>query len=136
MAKCVCVYQVLLGVRECFVYTVPPRAHSAGYYAQRWNLETPLWVGRLRLVAAAEDTTSPLSDEHDNERGLHEDETECDGVMYVRLLDSKSGELFAQSAPIKVREIIEDPQSRSIESYIEPVLDSSRYFVIRFVVSV
>ncbi|RKP39073.1 adaptin ear-binding coat-associated protein 1 NECAP-1 [Dimargaris cristalligena] len=85
---------VLLIIRECFVYNLPPRTRSAGFRAADWKVDEPLWEGRLRVLASS---------------------THCT----IRLEDSKTGELFA--------ECHYDKQGVAVE----PVLDSSRYFVIK-----
>ncbi|KAF9174943.1 Adaptin ear-binding coat-associated protein 2 [Mortierella sp. AD011] len=62
---------VLLVVRECYVYKVPPLASSRGHRAQDWgNVEEPLWRGRLRVIAVGK---------------------KC----FIRLEDGRTGELFA-----------------------------------------
>ncbi|CEG63326.1 hypothetical protein RMATCC62417_00489 [Rhizopus microsporus] len=63
---------VLLIIRECFVYKIPPRTAARGYRAAEWgDLATSfLWKGRLRVVSKGR---------------------KCE----IRLEDSSSGELFA-----------------------------------------
>lgn len=85
---------VLLIVRECFVYRIPPRATSRGYKASDWDVNNFLWKGRLRVTAIGNQAT-------------------------LRLEDPNTGELFAASPYI--------PEKNTVE----PVLDSSRYFVLR-----
>ncbi|XP_045606070.1 NECAP-like protein CG9132 [Procambarus clarkii] len=62
---------VLLVKSEVFVYKIPPRATNRGYRAADWNLGTPDWTGRMRLV---------------NKKN------EC----IVKLEDKTTGELFAK----------------------------------------
>ncbi|CAG8710955.1 2603_t:CDS:2, partial [Ambispora leptoticha] len=84
---------VLLVIRECFVYKLPPRNSSKE--AEEWgDLQAYLWKGRLRIIVIGE---------------------KC----FIRLEDGTTGELFAE-CPY-------DPNSNSVE----PVRDSSRYFVLR-----
>ncbi|RIB20811.1 adaptin ear-binding coat-associated protein 1 NECAP-1 [Gigaspora rosea] len=86
---------VLLVLRECYVYKIPPRTSSREYRAAEWgDMEAFLWKGRLRIIAIGE---------------------KC----FIRLEDGNTGELFAQS--------LYDPDTNSLE----PVRDSSRYFVLR-----
>ena len=40
----------ILVKNEVFVYKIPPRASARGYRAADWNLSTPDWTGRLRVV--------------------------------------------------------------------------------------
>ncbi|KAG9017922.1 hypothetical protein FRB90_000151 [Tulasnella sp. 427] len=86
---------ILYMCREVMVYRVPPRKSNAGYRAEEWgDLSAYLWKGRMRIVESGDKCT-------------------------VRLEDSSTGEVFAQS-----------PYDVSGTS-VEPVLDSSRYFVLR-----
>ncbi|KAI9288636.1 hypothetical protein BC943DRAFT_317032 [Umbelopsis sp. AD052] len=87
---------VLLVVRECYVYKIPPRTTARGYRAAEWgDMQAFLWKGRLRIIAQGK---------------------KCS----VRLEDSASGDLFAIC-----------PYDPNDTSSVEPVLDSSRYFVLR-----
>ncbi|KAF9428765.1 Adaptin ear-binding coat-associated protein 2 [Podila epigama] len=62
---------VLLVIRECYVYKIPPLSSSRGHRAADWgNVEEPLWRGRLRIIAQGK---------------------KC----FIRLEDGKTGELFA-----------------------------------------
>ncbi|KAI9480829.1 MAG: adaptin ear-binding coat-associated protein 1 [Benjaminiella poitrasii] len=63
---------VLLIIRECFVYKIPPRTAARGYRAAEWgDLATSfLWKGRLRIISKGQ---------------------RCE----IRLEDSSTGELFA-----------------------------------------
>ncbi|KAG0306658.1 Adaptin ear-binding coat-associated protein 2 [Dissophora globulifera] len=63
---------VLLVIRECYVYNVPPLpSASRGHRAADWgNVDKPLWRGRLRIIAQG---------------------SKC----FIRLEDGKTGELFA-----------------------------------------
>jgi len=94
---------VLWIARECYVYRLPPRTSSAGYKAAEWgDMEAFLWKGRLRIL----------------ERGSENDpsnSTKC----FIRLEDADTGDLFANC-----------PYTLDGKS-VEPVLDSSRYYVIR-----
>ncbi|PWZ01865.1 adaptin ear-binding coat-associated protein 1 NECAP-1 [Testicularia cyperi] len=94
---------VLFVARECFVYRVPPRTSTAGYKAAEWgDMEAFLWKGRLRIMESSASSGATES-------------SRCS----VRLEDSDTGDLFAE-CPYDVS-----------GSSVEPVLDSSRYFVLR-----
>jgi len=84
--------QTLLVVKESFVYKIPPRSTSAGYRAAEWDLSSPMWTGRMVVLAKGEKCT-------------------------IRLEDPNTGELFA-TCPVT-------------DTAVEPVSDSSRYFVVR-----
>ncbi|KAJ3379350.1 hypothetical protein HDU84_006730 [Entophlyctis sp. JEL0112] len=89
---------VLLVIRECSAYRIPPRTAAKGYRAADWDVNAFLWKGRLRIIA----------------RGSKAD-------CFINLEDATSGELFA-ACPYP-------PDG----STVEPVLDSSRYFVLTLV---
>jgi hypothetical protein len=57
-------YEVtLLIIKECFVYTLPPRTSSVrGYRAADWNVNQWLWKGRLRITAFKQDYIIRLED--------------------------------------------------------------------------
>jgi hypothetical protein len=87
---------VVLVKPEVFVYNIPPLSSTnRAARAADWNLSTPDWSGRLRVVALGEKCT-------------------------IKLEDKVSGELFA-ACPVE-----EFPGIA-----VQPVSDSSRYFVIR-----
>ncbi|KAF9437657.1 Adaptin ear-binding coat-associated protein 2 [Entomortierella beljakovae] len=86
---------VLLVIRECYVYKIPPLSSSRGHRATDWgNVEEPLWRGRLRVIAVGK---------------------KC----FIRLEDGQNGELFAVC-----------PYEEN-KGCVEPVTDSSRYFVLK-----
>ncbi|VDP82242.1 unnamed protein product [Echinostoma caproni] len=58
---------VLLVKNEVFVYRIPPRQSNRGYRAADWNLDTPYWTGRLRVVAKGRDLTLKLEDRNTGE---------------------------------------------------------------------
>jgi len=88
--------RVLLVVRECLVYKLPPRQSASGHRCQDWPKENWLFTGRLRVLAEGD---------------------KCK----ILIEDQNTGELFAQ-CPLN---------NEHPESSVEPVADSSRYFVIR-----
>ncbi|RUS17387.1 adaptin ear-binding coat-associated protein 1 [Endogone sp. FLAS-F59071] len=62
---------VLLVIRECYVYRIPPRQSSRGYRAADWgDMEAFLWKGRLRIISKGD---------------------KC----FIKLEDSGTGDLFA-----------------------------------------
>ena len=87
--------RTLTVLRECHVYTLPPRPHG-GFRCQDWPKTSHIFSGRVRVVT----------------RG-----TACT----VKLEDVDTGTLFAQ-CPL-------DNENPRLS--VEPVSDSSRYFVIR-----
>ncbi|XP_030640319.1 adaptin ear-binding coat-associated protein 1-like [Chanos chanos] len=89
-------YESVLCVKpDVNVYRIPPRASNRGIRAADWKLDSPDWTGRMRVTAKGK-------------------------IVYIKLEDKVSGELFAQ-APVE-----EYPGIA-----VETVSDSSRYFVLR-----
>jgi hypothetical protein len=96
---------VLFIAREVMVYKIPPRTSTLGHKADSWNNapDSLIWRGRLRIIE-----TSTLGDDATASQ------------VALRLEDGSSGDLFA-SCPYT------DPEA------VEPVIDSSRYFVLRVI---
>ncbi|KAI8340899.1 hypothetical protein BC941DRAFT_418535 [Chlamydoabsidia padenii] len=65
---------VLLVIRECFVYKIPPRTAARGYRASEWGDlgSSYLWKGRLRVMSKGQ-------------------------TCFIRLEDNETGEVFAVS---------------------------------------
>lgn len=101
--------QNLLRVEECFVYTIPPMKSSGGHRADDWNLANPLATCSLNL-------------------------TRLDSTLLINILSSRPKHdgpkgatenfLFAQSK-------IKYDENQNMEHWVENVVDSSRYFVVR-----
>ena len=89
--------RTLAVLRECHVYTLPPRPHG-GFRCQDWPKTSHIFSGRVRIVT----------------KGI-----QCT----VKLEDVDAGTLFAQ-CPL---------DNDKPEVSVEPVTDSSRYFVLRVV---
>jgi len=104
--------QKLQSAEEVYVYKIPPLKTSGGHRADDWNLATPL------------KTCSLLVEKHGDK--LH---------LIFRFLqnesDPNSWTLFACSKIDLKRE--ENGQKLSLEYFVENVVDSSRYFVLRIV---
>ena len=88
---------------EAFAYVVPPARSAAGHRAADWDVDKWLCKVHCSLCTLSGDAVP-------------------DGTAVVRLHDANTGELFAES-PLSV----EVP----IVAVVEPVVDSSRYFVLR-----
>ncbi|KAJ3198981.1 hypothetical protein HDU82_000819 [Entophlyctis luteolus] len=110
---------VLLVIRECSAYRIPPRTAAKGYRAADWDVNAFLWKGRLRIIARGSKADCFINLE-DATSGQHQ-------AVFPRALIltstkiKKKGELFA-ACPYP-------PDG----STVEPVLDSSRYFVLTLV---
>ncbi|TPX72444.1 hypothetical protein CcCBS67573_g05881 [Chytriomyces confervae] len=109
---------VLLVIKECSVFRIPPRASAKGFKAADWDTDAFMWKGRLRIIAKGDECFINL-----------EDATTGMGTLFTACLPrgtdqkwvQKTGDLFA-ACPYP-------PDG----STVEPVLDSSRYFVLTLV---
>eukprot|EP01035_Chromulina_nebulosa_P017403 gene17403-22952_t len=101
--------RIILSIQECFVFKIPPLRAAAGYRAEEWDLENPLTTCFLRLYQAESIVRLVLFN--------YKDQTN-------RNTNDENLSLFAEC-------IIEIKPNESIESYIDEVVDSSRYFVIK-----
>jgi len=57
----------ILVKHEVFVYKIPPRQSSRGYRAADWNLSTPDWTGRMRVMEKRKQVILKLEDKGSNE---------------------------------------------------------------------
>jgi hypothetical protein len=57
----------ILVKQEVFVYKIPPRQSSRGYRAADWNLSTPDWTGRMRVMEKNKVVILKLEDKGSNE---------------------------------------------------------------------
>ena len=88
---------------ECFLYRIPPRTSgSRGYRADAWNLGQPTLTCTIRVIEAGD---------------------KC----LIKLFDIKSGKLAACSEIF----IQENGERSKLDFFMEPVVDSSRYYVLR-----
>ena len=56
-------YEKLLYIcKEAFVYQIPPLTSAKGYKASDWDLNTPIWTGRLRVLVTNLNATILLED--------------------------------------------------------------------------
>ncbi|KAK4046009.1 hypothetical protein OIV83_006444 [Microbotryomycetes sp. JL201] len=117
---------VLFVARECYVYRIPPRTSSEGYRAANWgDMGQPLWKGRIRVVEQGADVPSKcfirLEDSNTGKCRPSDHIDECQPMTSALL----AGELFALT-PYQ-------PSKANSYGGVEPVLDSSRYFVLTVV---
>eukprot|EP00611_Tribonema_gayanum_P010664 TRINITY_DN2072_c0_g1_i2.p1 TRINITY_DN2072_c0_g1~~TRINITY_DN2072_c0_g1_i2.p1 ORF type:complete len:300 (+),score=97.93 TRINITY_DN2072_c0_g1_i2:92-901(+) len=96
----------LLYIKEVFVYRVPPAKAASGHRAEEWGLENPALTGFMRI--------SQLDDQ-------------CLVKMFV---PPKEGDLGA-AAQLFATCCIRVGGGRFLQHFVEHVMDSSRYFVLR-----
>ncbi|GBG27394.1 Adaptin ear-binding coat-associated protein 1 [Hondaea fermentalgiana] len=99
----------LLTIKEVFVYKIPPLQGSRGHHAADWNLDKPALTGQLRVISKGDKVY----------------------LQILQLPESSAGlpQLFA-SCPIKLDTDASKPASK-LDYFVQSVVDSSRYFVIR-----
>jgi len=92
---------VLLVVRECFVYKIPPRSPN-GYKAADWNVNDFLWTGRLKIISRGEKCAIMLEDTNSGEvfatcpyvSGSVEPVTDSGRYFVLRIDDGKGRHAF------------------------------------------
>ncbi|CAN1759358.1 Uncharacterized protein At1g03900 [Linum perenne] len=96
---------VLFKVPECYVYLIPPRKTAGSYSrADEWDVNKWAWEGSLKVVSRTEECIIRL-----------EDKSTVASFILLR-----AGELYARAF-----------LRRGEPHPVEPVIDSSRYFVLR-----
>ena len=101
--------QLVLTVKEVFVYKVPPLKSASGHRAEEWGLESPLFTGLLKVF-------------------------QQDKKLRIVLFSYKDPQSLstAEENLVKFGECpIEVKPKEDIIAYVDAVIDSSRYYVIR-----
>ncbi|CBN75724.1 conserved unknown protein [Ectocarpus siliculosus] len=98
--------QPLLTIKEVFVYRVPPLRASSGHRAEEWGLANPVFTGVLKIAQVG------------NACCLRLFKPPPEGEL------GATPELFAQCE-------VRLDGGRTLQVYVESVIDSSRYFVLR-----
>lgn len=128
------VEQTLHICREVHVYRIPPRSGADGYRSGEWKVADKIFSGRLRVVARGELCEVKIEDpsRYASRYGLRVASSGFRMLAVVlcqcltttvapQPLDRRSSELFA---------ICPVPFGKTAIA-VEPVTDSSRYFVLR-----
>lgn len=98
--------QILLSIPLCFVYVVPKG--GSGLFANSWNLASPIFTGQLEVVVNRQDSV----------------------ILRVFPRNREADDTpFVESTSIPIRDIVTG--NKILSYFIEPVHDSSRYFVVR-----
>lgn len=101
--------QIILKLGDCFVFKIPPLRSASGHRAESWDLEKPLFIGYLRM--------------YQNDKKLI--------VRIYKFTNTYSKDptdeniAFFSECPVEIQ------PRESITAYIDNVVDSSRYFVLK-----
>ena len=104
------VEQIVITLPEVFVYKVPPLKSASGHRAEEWNLDNPLFTGLMKIFQM-DTSLRMVIFRYKNNLSLSKDPD--------NLIE------FA-ACPIQVK------PKEDIIQFVDSVIDSSRYFVIRF----
>ena len=106
----VVITQTLCRVEPVFVYRVPPMKTSGGHRAEDWNLASPAATCSMHVL-------------------------QQDNTLLIQLMGIRPGTteefLFAQAKIVFDLALQVEKSHKPIEYWVEAVVDSSRYFVIR-----
>lgn len=100
---------LMLTIKECFIYKVPPLRSASGHRAEDWGLANPLCTGCLQIFQA-------------------------DTQLRIILFSYKDANHLTMTAenilplgqcPIEVK------HGENITTFVDAVIDSSRYYVLR-----
>lgn len=102
--------QLLLTLKECMVFKIPPLTTAAGHRAESWGIENPLFTGVLRI--------------YQKENSLR--------IIIYRFKDEKSTLLSDDNLLLFGECPITIQAGENVMAFVDGVIDSSRYFVIRY----
>ena len=100
---------VLLSVTECFIYKVPPLKSASGHRAEDWSLANPLFTGGLRVY-------------------------QNDVILRIAIFtyqDPLVQALTAENTVLFCECFVEVKPGGDVLQFVDAVIDSSRYFVLR-----
>jgi hypothetical protein len=116
---------LLCSIDECFVYRIPPRPSAAGYKAQDWpgGLDNPYKTGFLRVTGRGTEGFLCV--------WLKNTSTDNKKVIPKKASLDATTAPAAQGNSLLLQCRIPLLDERGYSFWVEPVLDSSRYFVLR-----
>ena len=100
---------ILLSVTECFVYKVPPLKSASGHRAEDWILQNPLFTGGLRVY-------------------------QNDVILRIAIFtyqDPLVQALTVENTTLFCECFVEVKPGGDVLQFVDAVIDSSRYFVLR-----
>jgi adaptin ear-binding coat-associated protein 1/2 len=103
------VEQRILSLSEVFVYKVPPLRTASGHRAEEWGLENPLFTGHIKVFQSTTRLKISLY--------AYKDTT--------TLMSTDENLILFGECPIEIK------PSEDVTPYVDAVIDSSRYFVLK-----
>lgn len=126
---------------ECFTYKLPPRPSAAGYVALEWGLENPVLTARIYVTAsnscisialwtqasatAAGAASAAATAAATGRLSL------APALRGAKLIAVCSVPLKRDHLPARIQPSPDELLAHPLQYYLEPVRDSSRYFVLR-----
>ncbi len=120
----------LLTLKECFVYAVPRLATATGYRAEDWGLAHPLVTGSLQCIRKGDDRLFLRIYAAAPSAAAAASAAPGEDGAAAAAAPPASPRLFAE-APIDLGKGPKGQAPPPLEASFLPVVDSSRYFVIK-----